>query len=333
MNKPLLSICISVHNTEKYLVRCLDSITTQSYKNYEIVLVNNGSTDNSLSLMEKYREEHPSVSIFIYSQEDRGLAQGRQTGINNAKGEYITFIDADDYYIGNALEILMATIQREQVDIVEMQTLKDNKVVSSPFKGKQAAKDVLNCFFEHTIIPPMLWLRVYKSKLFNQDTMPKFYTNNEDQFTFPCLLYLAESIFFIEKPLHIYFTGNEGSVIASYNSKKTIDPTKLLQKKKNTLHISEFIKSKIGFDIETIFPTFSFYQNRMLITFIFSQPLQISYSNKIQIIQKECRFASKEDVVHFVENHLQQKRLDRLIKIFGLRLTYELYHRFLWRFK
>ncbi|WP_313567197.1 glycosyltransferase, partial [Empedobacter sp.] len=87
MNEIKISICISVHNTGKYLRRCLDSVVEQTIREKEIILVNNGSTDDSLEIMKNYRQKFPHL-IRIINQEDKGLAQGRQTGVNNAKGEY-----------------------------------------------------------------------------------------------------------------------------------------------------------------------------------------------------------------------------------------------------
>lgn len=92
-----VSVCISVHNTAHLLPRCLDSLLKQTMKDLEIVLVNNGSSDNSEDIMRQYSNHYPQIQWQIIVQEDRGLAQGRQTGINHAIGEYIAFLDADDY--------------------------------------------------------------------------------------------------------------------------------------------------------------------------------------------------------------------------------------------
>ena len=89
-----VSVCISVHNTAKYLPRCLDSVCAQTLQSLEIVLVNNGSTDNSEAIMREYAEKHPERRFVILSQEDRSLAGGRLTGINHATGEYILFAGA-----------------------------------------------------------------------------------------------------------------------------------------------------------------------------------------------------------------------------------------------
>ena len=93
-----LSVCISVHNTEKYLKRCLESVAVQNMDGLELILVNNGSTDGSAKIMRNFLTSHPEMSISIYEQEDRGLAQGRQTGVNHASGEYITFLSGHTYW-------------------------------------------------------------------------------------------------------------------------------------------------------------------------------------------------------------------------------------------
>ena len=228
---------------------------------------------------------------------------------------------------------MLATIQREQVVIVEMQTLKNEIVISSPYIGRFSTKDILLRYFENLDIPSMLWLRVYKSHLFNKDSMPKFYTNNEDMFVLPCVLFEAESIFFINQPLHLYFTENEGGVMNAY-SKISYDKHKLLEKRRNILRMPNFIREKIGCDIvDNSFSTFSYYRKKIILMFLFSQPLLAGCSEKMNVIQEECNFKSVNQICDFCKRNLQNSRIEKLIKIFGLRFTYELYRRILWRFK
>ena len=86
-----VSVCISIYNGERFIRKCLDSVVCQTLKEIEIVLVNNGSTDLSLEIMNEYKEIYPNI-IRVYSQEDKGLAQGRQTGIDNARGQFLAFL-------------------------------------------------------------------------------------------------------------------------------------------------------------------------------------------------------------------------------------------------
>lgn len=91
----LLSVIIPVYNVEPYLEQCLDSVINQTYKNIEIICINDGSTDNSLKILEKYKTKDSRIKII--SQKNKGLSEARNAGIKIAKGKYIGFIDPDDF--------------------------------------------------------------------------------------------------------------------------------------------------------------------------------------------------------------------------------------------
>ena len=90
-----VSIVVPVYNVEKYLDRCIKSILNQKYQDMEIILINDGSTDNSLAICEKYREQ--DSRIIIINKANQGLSAARNDGVAAASGEYIMFIDSDDY--------------------------------------------------------------------------------------------------------------------------------------------------------------------------------------------------------------------------------------------
>lgn len=94
---PKISIIIPVFNAQKYLEDCLQSISNQSFHDFEILAINDGSTDNSLEILEKYRINEPRLKIF--SQINKGVSAARNLGLENAIGDYITFVDADDFLI------------------------------------------------------------------------------------------------------------------------------------------------------------------------------------------------------------------------------------------
>lgn len=116
----LVSIIIPVYNAEKYLDNCLKSVLGQTYKNIEIVLVNDGSTDKSLSICEEYQKKDSRIKIF--SQDNKGLAGARNTGLDKMTGEEVAFLDADDYIAFNYIAYLKAMLKPE-VDL-SMCTLK-----------------------------------------------------------------------------------------------------------------------------------------------------------------------------------------------------------------
>ena len=114
--KTLISIIVPVYNTEKHIERCLDSIMKQDYPNFEVILVNDGSTDESGIIIQKYKEKYKNISYI--KQENKGVGAARNAGIKVAKGDYISFVDSDDYIDYNMYEELFDVIKCHDVDIV-----------------------------------------------------------------------------------------------------------------------------------------------------------------------------------------------------------------------
>ena len=137
-----VSVCISIYNGEQFLRKCLDSVVCQTLKEIEVVLVNNGSTDFSLDIMNEYKQKYPNI-IRVYSQEDRGLAQGRQTGIDNAKGEFVAFLDADDSVSKDAYEKMYDSAVKHNVDIVECMSSRNGKIIHSKYEGVKKSSKIL----------------------------------------------------------------------------------------------------------------------------------------------------------------------------------------------
>lgn len=116
MKKKQISIIVPIYNSERYLKRCLDSIINQSYKDIEIILVNDGSTDDSLFICKSYQKIDNRVKIIDKLNE--GLVRARKTGINVSEGELIAFVDSDDWIDENFIEILMKQLEKNNADIV-----------------------------------------------------------------------------------------------------------------------------------------------------------------------------------------------------------------------
>lgn len=115
---PLISVVIPVYNIEKYLERCVKSVCDQTYQNIEILLVNDGSTDSSGELCEKLAQQDNRIRVF--HKENGGSSSARNLGISQAKGEYIGFVDSDDYISENMYEILLSAIREYQVQIAQI---------------------------------------------------------------------------------------------------------------------------------------------------------------------------------------------------------------------
>ena len=115
MNSEKISVIVPVYNAEKYLEKCINSILNQTYSNLEIILVNDGSKDKSLELMEKFKNQDDR--IFIINKENAGVSSARNRGIEVASGKYVIFIDADDYIEKNMFEVLKDDLFKNNVDI------------------------------------------------------------------------------------------------------------------------------------------------------------------------------------------------------------------------
>ena len=128
----MISIIVPVYNVETYLEECLDSIQNQSYTDLEVILVNDGSTDGSQAICERYCKENRRFHLL--NQENQGLSAARNTGVAASRGEFIVFVDSDDMILANYLETLMHYM-REDVDIVESQfTVSNEEFLAKSFK-------------------------------------------------------------------------------------------------------------------------------------------------------------------------------------------------------
>lgn len=130
---PLISVIIPVYNVEKYLPQCIESVINQTYTNLEIILVNDGSKDNSLNICEQYGEN--DKRIIILDQTNRGLSDARNSGIDIAKGKYISFLDSDDWLELDTFERAVSVAEDKRLELVFWQFIKEFNNKSVPYKG------------------------------------------------------------------------------------------------------------------------------------------------------------------------------------------------------
>ncbi len=161
----MISVIIPVYNCEKWLEACVSSLLNQSYKDFEILLVNDGSTDGSEALCETLSHEHECIRCF--SKGNGGAASARNLGLDNAKGDYVAFVDADDTVEKNYLEILHKTATENNADIVMCDYIKHTKDKSFPFSQpiragvytkEQIKKELFPCLimFNNLEFPPTI---------------------------------------------------------------------------------------------------------------------------------------------------------------------------------
>lgn len=133
MKMPLVSVIVPVYNVSEYLPNCLDSIKKQSFKDYEIIIINDSSPDNSAEIIDDFIHNNPELSISIINHpENKGISAARNSGIRIAKGEYLYFIDSDDDILPDCLELLTQDIKNESLDVV----IGENYIIDNNSKSK-----------------------------------------------------------------------------------------------------------------------------------------------------------------------------------------------------
>lgn len=157
MNNPLVTVVVPVYNVEKYLNRCIESIVNQTYKNLEIILVDDGSPDNCPQMCDEWAEKDNRIKVI--HKENAGAGMARNTGLEAASGNYILFVDSDDYIDLKTVEKCIDSLKKTDADVVMFGrfsvsadgTLKETPVVTDKFyfSGNQVINDILSGLFVH----------------------------------------------------------------------------------------------------------------------------------------------------------------------------------------
>lgn len=215
----LLSVIVPVYNVKDYLEACVASIIDENVSDYEIILVDDGSTDGvSGELCDKIAEKHPEL-IRVIHQENMGLGGARNTGIKAAEGDYLYFIDSDDKLVPGSLSLFVKEIEKSNPDVVSFNFCTDDgegsikPVVSNYFHSEKPFK--LEEHPEYLFSFPNAWSRVWKKTLYTDNGI--LYPHRawyEDIRTTTKLFALAESIVTIEDNLYLYLQRS-GSIMHS----------------------------------------------------------------------------------------------------------------------
>lgn len=216
----LISIIVPVYNVEKYLEKCVKSIINQTYKNIEIILVNDGSKDNSGKICEQLKEKDNRIKII--HKENGGLSDARNAGLKIARGEYIGFVDSDDYIAEDMFETLYNLNKKynSEISIVSYYEMYNGKVISVRDTKKleemtkiEAIKELLM----DTKIQSYAWNKLFKRELFNNIEFPTN-KNFEDIATTLLLFEKANKVVLLEEPKY-YYVRRDNSIIGTRNYK------------------------------------------------------------------------------------------------------------------
>ena len=164
----LITVIINVYNGEKFINRCLDSVINQTYKNLDILIIDDGSTDNTYKLIKKYKDKR----IRVIRQKNMGLSLARNVGLDNAKGDYLYFIDIDDYIELDTIEYLYKLIKKYKTNISMAATcLVENNIIKKEKKEETAyivdSIEILKKILVSKDSLGAIWNKLYKKEVFN----------------------------------------------------------------------------------------------------------------------------------------------------------------------
>ena len=222
-SEPLVSVIIPVYNVAAYLRESLDSVVAQTYKNLEIIIIDDGSTDGSGDICGEY-EHDPRVKLI--HQENRGLSNARNIGLDIVHGEYIAFLDPDDAYHQDFIRLMLDKIQKEKTSIVvckfavyetdgEIRVDDNKKMIPLLAEGKYNGVEALNALADSKL-NTSVWNKLYSSMLWADTRFPDGH-NYEDLDTIFRILDKCDTLYVIDKQLYLH-RKHSGSISQTYSS-------------------------------------------------------------------------------------------------------------------
>lgn len=219
----LVSIIVPVYNVEKYLERCIQSILEQNYKNLEIILVDDGSTDNSGEICDKYAKE--DSRIVVYHKQNGGLSSARNYGIERAHGAFISFIDSDDFVNKRYVEILMDNCGCDNITICFNEKVNENAKLDTEDVGfvekEELTSDEAIVRFFNDNIYVSAWGKLYPAAFFSDIRFPKGKIYEDYATTYK--LYAKAKMITVAKVKCYYYTIRTSSITGKPFSSKNLD--------------------------------------------------------------------------------------------------------------
>ena len=209
-NEKLISVIIPVYGVEKYIHQCLDSIITQSYKNLEIIVINDGTRDRSAEIAKEYARKDNRIRVYDY--ENAGVSVARNRGLDLAKGDYISFVDSDDWLNSDFYKKLADALETNDADIakcsiIETDTVTEKIICFQKSKAKEADFDLY--FDKVGILWTVVWNALYKREIVMDVRYPAG-VNFEDNYGSGMYIFKAKKVIELKDALYYYRYNTSG---------------------------------------------------------------------------------------------------------------------------
>lgn len=232
-NNSLISVIIPVYNTEEYLERCLISILNNTYKNLEVILVDDGSTDNSGKICDDYALKDERITVI--HKENGGQAIARNLALDKIKGDYIAFIDSDDFVHKNYFEFLLKGITENNADVSVCSFTREmpisdfeNQTIPFDFSLVDKKKFFKEMYEEKWAVNIAPWGKIYKKSLFDNMRFPEGIPY-EDAFLIYKVIFKGSTIVESDGMMYYYFVNNSSTTLKKDNSSKLVWREKALR--------------------------------------------------------------------------------------------------------
>lgn len=235
MNNIKVSVIIPVYNSKQYLKQCLDSVVNQTLKDIEIIIVNDGSTDNSIEIIQDYSNNCKNIKVI--NKQNEGCYKARNVGLETAKGEYIAFLDSDDYIEFNMYEKLYSKAKETDADIVSSNysILENNKIKIVDFSSsiellKKSNNKLIGA--ENILLDAIIWSRIFKRQMIVDKGI--FFHSDihtaDDAFFHVLTMLNANKIVYIPDVLYTYRISRNGSITTNLHNEFNFDCIKVSQR-------------------------------------------------------------------------------------------------------
>ncbi len=300
-----ISVIVPVFNVEKYLKRCVDSLVLQTFSELEIILVDDGAQDSSGQLCDLYALEDQRIKVI--HKKNGGLSSARNAGLSIAQGEYIAFIDSDDYIQIDMMEKMYKKAQEEMADLIvcaytcyrqedgELISEKDNVQLECVVDSGTALKYLVENRYNGMV---MAWNKLYHRKLFKNIRYPEGKLH-EDEYIIHRLLYLSNKIVFMPDTFYNYMIGNSSITTVKYNVRRLDGIGALLDRHAffKEKHLKEYELKIVGHIFQSIVVSLE----------------KSKYKREFQIVYKKISKELRERNIQILQN----KYLSYRFKIWG----------------
>lgn len=321
-----ISIIVPVFQAEKYINRCVDSILSQTYRNLELILIDDGSNDKSGSICDMYEKKDERVKVI--HKKNAGVAAARNSGLNIVTGEYITFVDSDDYIDVNMYDRMLEKAKKFQCDVIMCDCVKESVKIAMPFTqsirpGFYNSEQLKAEYYPHLLMmenieyPPTIsnCLLVFKQELVCEKNFPRYIEGvrfSEDLLFGAQLMYRANSLYYMKEANFYHYCINPNSASHKFTLNKWCDYMILYTK------AVEYFGNIKEFD-------FNHQLDLMLLFFVYNALGDLLTTNKISEARKlnQIHEILNEKMVLLMFRRIKIKKLDIPVKLKILTYIYK----------